>query len=217
MANFNKSYNLHKTAALLILFVFILSGCADIKDVPEQVNEDIPNPVSDFTVKDQYIKGLKWYEQGEYNIAKKFWKPLAQSGDCDSQYGVGLLYLKGLGMGRNYDKAIALWQDAAKRGHGQAQNGLGAIYSRINIPYTSVDCKKGCGEEKDLIQAFKWFGIAVKNNSPRSADIAEKSLNRIRSNMTIEQINEAEFLVDGWQTDSPECVLRDFYLVGIMY
>ena len=90
---------------LTLLFVALFSGCQQVKEIPDEIPEQLPNPVRDFTEKDDYIIGLNWYKQWNYGIAAKYWKPLAAEGDCDAQYALGLLYFEGLGVGHLVDVA----------------------------------------------------------------------------------------------------------------
>lgn len=194
------------------LFFIMLLGCAQVGQIPEQVSKELPNPVSDFTEKDRYVVGLRWYQEGSFDIAGKFWKPLAEGGDCDAQYSMGLLYYEGAGVGKSYGRAVELWTGAARQGHVQAQIALGAVYSHIRIPYTALNCKKGCGEEKDLIGGYKWFGLASKLGSPREVRIAERSINRIGAEMTPAQIGEAKSKIEDWKPIPSQCKPRGVYI-----
>jgi hypothetical protein len=199
---------------LTLVFVVLFSGCQQVKEIPEEIPEQLPNPVRDFTEKDDYLVGLNWYKQWNYQIAAKFWKPLAQGGDCDAQYALGLLYFDGLGVGQSYEKAIELWTRSSDQGQAQAQISLGIVYSRTSLPYTSLDCKSGCGRERDLLMAYKWFGIASEIGSPHEKRIAGESLNKIVPEMTPEEIKEGEALVSAWKPDPARCDTRGYFIVG---
>ncbi|MGH7891862.1 MAG: tetratricopeptide repeat protein, partial [Thermodesulfobacteriota bacterium] len=111
--------------------MILFFGCQQIKEIPDEIPEQLPNPVRDFTEKDNYLIGLNWYQQWNYQIAAKYWKPLAQEGACDAQYALGLLYFEGLGVGQSYERAIDLWTRSADQGQAQAQISLGIVYSRL--------------------------------------------------------------------------------------
>ncbi len=202
------------TALVTLSFLFLGAACQQVKEIPEEIPGQLPNPVRDFTEKDKYMIGLSWYKQRNYDIAAKFWKPLAEEGDCDAQYAMGLLYFEGTGVGKSYGEAVDLWNKSADQGQAQAQISLGVIYSRISIPYTSLDCKRGCGEEKDLVAAYKWFGIAREIGSPHEMRVAGDSLNRIIPDMTPEQISEGDALVDAWEPHPLRCEPRGLYIVA---
>lgn len=199
---------------LTIVSVVLMSGCQQVKEIPDEIPEQLPNPVRDFTEKDNYIIGLNWYKQWNYGIAAKYWKPLALEGDCDAQYALGLLYFDGLGVGRSYERAVDLWTSASDQGQAQAQISLGIVYSRSSLPYTSLDCKSGCGQERDLLKAYKWFGIASKIGSPREQRIAQDSLNKIAPEMAPEEVREGEALVGAWKPDPVRCDTRGYFIVN---
>ena len=193
---------------LFLLVIVFSAGCVEVKEIPGQVKEDIPNPISDFTEKDNFMIGLKWYQQGEFDIAKKFWEPLSERGDCDAEYAMGLLYFTGLGVGRSHDNAIILWNRAAEQAQPQAQVALGAAYSRLNVSYLYIDCGRGCGVNKNLIQGYKWFGLGSKYGSPREIAESERSKSKIAAMMTPEQMDEAQSLVDNWEPEPSKCKSR---------
>lgn len=212
MINFSKRNNKFVILGLLILVLGV--SCQQAKEIPNQLGEDIPNPVSDFTQKDRYKLGLRWYQQGQYDIAKKMWKPLAENGDCDAEYALGLLYFNGLSVRKNRDTAIEWWSRAAEQAQPQALNSLGVVYSYERVPYTTLDCKKGCGEAKNLQEAYKWFGLAVEYGPSREIKFAQKSLDRISSQMTETQINEAKIKIDGWEPKPSKCKSRNLFIVN---
>ena len=198
-------------ALAIVIFFF---SCQQVKEIPDEIPDQLPNPVKDFTEKDDYIVGINWYKQWNYQIAAKFWKPLAKEGDCDAQYALGLLYFEGLGVGQSYDKAIDLWTRSADQGQAQAQISLGIVYSRSSLPYTSLDCRRGCGQGKDPLKAYRWFGIAGEIGSPHEMQVAQDSLKKIVVEMTPEQIKEGDVLVDSWKPDPTRCDTRGIFIVA---
>lgn len=200
---------------LLGCLVLMLSiSCQRAKEIPDQLSEDIPNPVSDFTQKDRYKLGLRWYQQGQYNIAKKMWKPMAQNGDCDAEYALGLLYFNGLSVRKSHSTALKWWGRAARQAQPQALNSLGVVYSHFRVPYTTLDCKKGCGEAKNLTNAYKWFGLAIDYGPPREIKFAQKSIDRISSEMTDDQIIKAKAIIEDWEPKPSICKSRGLFIVN---
>ncbi|GJM16529.1 MAG: hypothetical protein DHS20C13_18560 [Thermodesulfobacteriota bacterium] len=209
-------FNRSNTKLLLLgcLVLMICISCQQTKDIPAQVGEDIPNPVSDFTQKDRYKLGLRWYQQGQYDIAKKMWKPMAENGDCDAQYALGLLYFNGLSVRKNYSTALKWWGRAAQQAQPQSLNSLGVVYSHLRVPYTTLDCRKGCGEAKNLVKGYKWFGLAVEYGPPREIKFAQKSIDRISSEMRDAQINEAKAMIEQWEPKPTKCKSRGLFIVN---
>ncbi len=201
-------------SVFLVLFSLIIcTGCQQVRDIPEEIPEQLPNPVRDFTQKDRYLIGLSWYRQRNYDIAAKFWKPLSTEGDCDAEYAMGLLYFEGLGVGKSFGRAIDLWKRSAEQGQAQAQISLGVVFARISIPYTALDCKNGCGEDKKLAVAYKWFGIASEIGSPHEMKVATDSLSQILPEMTPDEIARGEEMVKAWKPVPVNCQPRGIYLV----
>lgn len=198
----------------LIICIMLAISCQQAKEIPVQVSEDIPNPVSDFTQKDRYKLGLRWYQQGQYQIARKMWKPLARDGDCDAQYAMGLLYFNGLSVRKNRETAILWWERAADQAQPQALNSLGVVYSNQRVPYTTLDCRKGCGKAKNLVKAYKWFGLAEEYGPHREAEFAQEAIKRISSQMNDDEIMKAKSQIEGWAPKPSECKSRELFIVN---
>jgi uncharacterized protein len=93
--------------------------------------------------------GLKAAEKGDYATALREWKPLADKGDADVQYNIGILYQKGRGVAKSYSEAMtaaAKWyRKAADLGHAGAQYNLGLMYA------------KGQGVVQSDFEAIRWY------------------------------------------------------------
>lgn len=99
--------------------------------------------------------GLAAFREGNYAKAFNSWKPLAESGDADAQYNVGLLYMNGLSVKKNSRTARTLFMAAAKQGQADAQYNLGLMYYEGNTVFRS---------NKD---AFNWWKkAAAQNHAP---------------------------------------------------
>jgi len=212
MISFNRSNTKLLLFGCLVLMLSI--SCQQAKEIPSQISEDIPNPVSDFTQKDRYKLGLRWYQQGQYDIAKKMWKPMAENGDCDAEYALGLLYFNGLSVRKNRSTALEWWGRAAEQAQPQALNSVGVVYSHLRVAYTTLDCKKGCGEAKNLITAYKWFGLAIEYGPPREVKFAQKSLDLISSQMTDVEVDGAKIMIEEWEPKPSKCKSRGFFIVN---
>jgi hypothetical protein len=205
LSNLNvKTLNLPIIGLFILVVMIFAVACQDMR----QVKSQLPNPVRDFTEKDPYVIGLRWYEYGEYDIARKYWEPLADDGDCDAEFSVGLLYFEGRAGTKSYEKAREWWTKAADQGQPQAQVALGVMYAHGEIPYSLFQCRRGCGVRKDLVMAYKWFGVVGDSGFPREENQAKKLLETVRWEMTPEQINMADVLIKEWKPDPSACVPR---------
>jgi TPR repeat protein len=93
--------------------------------------------------------GMVAYQEKDYLKAIQLWRPLAQAGNAEAQYRLGVMYAEGRGVAPN-DAEAALWfERAAEQGEAMAQYNLGASYA------------EGSGVRKDMATAAKWFRRAA--------------------------------------------------------
>ena len=90
-------------------------------------------------------KGVNAYSNGDYATALKEWTPLAEQGNADAQYLLGLLYQGGIGVPQD-DKTASKWFTlSAEQGNAHAQTEIGKMYNN------------GTGVPQDYKTALKWF------------------------------------------------------------
>jgi TPR repeat protein len=87
---------------------------------------------------------------GDYATALREWQPLAEQGDARSQYSVGVLYERGLGVDADPAQAVSWYQRAAEQDYALAQYNLGALY------------QQGQGVKPDFVAALKWYRRAAE-------------------------------------------------------
>ena len=56
--------------------------------------------------------GLDAYNRGDFAAARREWQPIAESGDANAQYNLGLLYARGQGTEQSYQAAARMLQIA---------------------------------------------------------------------------------------------------------
>ena len=66
---------------------------------------------------------------GDFAEAYCIMRPLADSGDADSQYNIGWMYLNGYGLRVNDGLALQWWLKASDQGHTDARFSIGMLYS----------------------------------------------------------------------------------------
>ena len=126
-------------------------------------------------------------ERGDYETALREWRKLAQKGDVESQYYLGTLYERGIGVAQNYTEAAKWYQRAAARGDADAKNNLGALY--IN----------GNGVPQDYVQAHMWFNLAAAEDNQS----AKENRDFTAQQMTPEDLAKAEKLAEQWRRKHP--------------
>jgi hypothetical protein len=89
--------------------------------------------------------GLDAYHKGDFATALKEWQPLAEQGEPNSQYNLGLLYARGEGVPQDYKQAIVWYQKAAEQDVPAAEYNLGVMYAN------------GQGVAANPQEAQKWF------------------------------------------------------------
>ena len=107
----------------------------------------------------QFLLGV-YFEKGCRTFSKDnkravFWhKKAAEQGHMQAQYELGLLYMKGVGVGKNEKMACYWFEKAAEQGDIYAQYCLGFNYY------------SGKGVEKDENKCFYWINKAANKGNP---------------------------------------------------
>lgn len=94
---------------------------------------------------ESYQQGFSAYERGDYGQAYRIWLPLAQNGDSDAQFGVGVILDNGQGVPENDAEAAKWYRLAAERGNPDAQFNLALLYD------------SGKGVAVDKAEAAFWY------------------------------------------------------------
>ncbi len=163
-------------------------------------------------------KGWKAYDSLDYATAKAEWESLADAGDADAAYGMGLLYGNGFGVEMNDELALKYYGIAAEKGHADGafnlavmhQNGWGVPQDEgLANQWYEKAADKGNTEAQmalgrfyamdfldtyDPVIAYKWFSLAQKLGD---YDALEKR-EFIATRMTPEQLAEADRLIEQW-------------------
>ena len=118
--------------------------------------------------------GWKAYTAGNYDKAIREWQPLAEAGDYQAAYALGMAFqIKG-----EPAQAVPWYEQAAGAGMAEAQILLGTIYAR------------GTHVPRDVVRAYAWLYKAVKQESPN----ARLMLDSVAGLMTADEIKAAKAL-----------------------
>jgi len=96
------------------------------------------------------------YARGDYVTAMRLWRPLADQGDADAQYNLGLMYFQGTGVLQDYAAAMSWFRKAADQGQAYAQYNLGVMYD------------KGTGVPQDYAAAMSWYRKAADQGNAKA-------------------------------------------------
>jgi TPR repeat protein len=100
--------------------------------------------------------GYQSYLKGDYQAAYKEWMPLAELGDAEAQYNIGVLFDEGAGVDQDLVAAADWYRRAGEQGFMDAQTNLGIMYYH------------GQGVDRHRHEASKWFRMAADQGDPEA-------------------------------------------------
>jgi TPR repeat protein len=130
--------------------------------------------------------------RGNYSVALKQARPLAEQGDARAQAILGLIYYNGRGVSQDYAQGVAWFRKSAAQGNADAQNELGrAYYFGKGVPQDfvesaswsrkaadqghsgaelnmGIDYEKGHGVPQDYKEAAAWYLKAALQGRPEA-------------------------------------------------
>lgn len=131
-------------------------------------------------------------KQGQAAKALPLYLQLAEQGNADAQFHVGLMYAKGQGIAKDEKQAVDWFRQAAEQGHREAQTKLGYMYatgkgvahSYVSAIYWCYQAAKqgdataqynlglmyeqGQGVAQDNSLAISWYSMAAAQGDARS-------------------------------------------------
>ncbi|MDA0590346.1 MAG: tetratricopeptide repeat protein [Planctomycetota bacterium] len=205
-------------AVLAALAVTSLVCQGESKDTPAEEFQKTKSRAEAGDVDAQY-QLAKFYSSGkgtEKNEAEavKWFRCVARQNDARGQSMLGVMYTNARGVGRNYCQAIGWFRKAAAQNSAHAQYNLGYMYAvgkgvpqdqkQASVWYLKAANQNdagsqrimgdryavGRGVDKDFVKACAWTQVVV----PRGGEAARKQLLAIKSQMTPNQITEAQKL-----------------------
>ncbi|MBA6342539.1 sel1 repeat family protein [Colwellia sp. MB02u-10] len=106
-------------------------------------------------------KGYAEFKMAHYDNARKIWQALAERGNAEASFNLGVLYEDGLGVSQSLAQALLHYETAAIDGSFKAQYRLGLIYfvGKI-VPEDKIKAKRwlteaALGGDKDSIEMLK--------------------------------------------------------------
>jgi TPR repeat protein len=129
------------------------------------------------------------YQRGDYGTALRLFRPLAEQGNPDAQFTLGLIYASAQGVVQDFREAEKWFRIAAEQGHAAAQFNLGVMYVAGQVV------------PQNYVLAHVWFNLASAQGDQEAATGREI----IARLMTPAQIAEAWKLAREWKpmTQSP--------------
>lgn len=106
--------------------------------------------------------GYQSYLKGDFEAAYTEWLPLAELGDVEAQYNLGVMYDEGAGVERDLACAADWYRRAAEQGFVDAQTNLGLMYYQ------------GQGVPQDYHEAARWFRQAAEQGDSEATACLER-------------------------------------------
>lgn len=102
----------------------------------------------------RFYFGYKAYLAKDFSSAFIHWEPLAENGNPDAQYFLGIMLLNGEGVKKNWPEAAKWFEASAHQGDVGAQY----IFGEMNL--------KGMGMVRDYRKAGAWFKKSAEQDYP---------------------------------------------------
>jgi TPR repeat protein len=101
-----------------------------------------------------FDEGIAAYQANNMPLAYKEFLAAAEEGHSDSQFNVGLMFERGIGVGQDEKEAIVWYEKSAVQGNALAQYNLAVLYEH------------GRGTAVDFAQANEWYRKASAQGDP---------------------------------------------------
>lgn len=123
------------------------------------------------------------YQRGDYATAMRLYRQMADQGNGNAQFSLGIIYEKSQGVAQDYVEAARWYRLAADQGHPTAQFRLGTMYDN------------GRGVPRDDVLAHMWFSLSVAQGNQEAATNRDIIARRI----TPAQLAQAQKLAREWK------------------
>ena len=108
-------------------------------------------------------KGYAEFKMGHYATAATIWQALAERGNAEANFNLGILDEDGLGTPADMKAAIAHYEKSAQAGSSKAQYRLALLYTA------------GIKVQKDTLKAEKWLKAAAANGDSEAQAMLTKA------------------------------------------
>ena len=166
-----------------------------------------------------FQNGVTASQRGDFATNLREWTPLAEQGDADAQFNLGVMYNQGQGVPQDNKTAVKWYKLAAEQGHASAQHYLGVMYhegqgvpqdNKTAVKWYKLAAEQGDADAqlnlgvmyaapKDYVYAHMWGEIAASNGNKLGAMLRDD----FEKKMTPSQISEAQQL-------ARECVRKKY-------
>lgn len=132
--------------------------------------------------------------RGDYATALENWRPLAEQGDADAQFNMGVSYQNGLGVAQDDSEAVFWYRQAAEQGDKYAQYNLGLRYYN------------GQGVTHNPVMAYMLNILSADQGH----ELARNNRDVILSELSSSQVDEAQLMASKWLVGTALPLFSDF-------
>ena len=165
-------------------------------------------------------KGAIAFKQGEYQKAYEIWLKAAENGDADAQFNIAVMLENGQGISRDLFSALKWYELAARQNYPHALDMSEKVQAKITRLHKKELLKhlpkadagnpqsqiavatiyaEGRFVKQDKIEALKWLFLAAeKVKNPTTTKRVNRLSDRLKEDLTDEQIAEVQQRVDAW-------------------
>jgi TPR repeat protein len=209
---------------LMLVLGFVLGS---YREPLEQKLADLLSPTGVAQSPRDVAAAYAAFDKGGYEKALEIVRPLAENGDARAQSLLARMYYRGRAVRQDHVEALKWFRRAAEQGDATAQFNLGVMYSEgDSVPQDKTEAQRwyrraadqgnpqaqynlglwyAQGEDgtQDNVRAYMWFNVAAASFPPgesRGRSLAVANRDAVATNMTSEQIAEAQKLSREWKT-----------------
>ncbi|MDE0306344.1 MAG: tetratricopeptide repeat protein [Albidovulum sp.] len=133
---------------------------------------------------DNFEDGGFAYQQGDTESALSVWRSMADKGDRDAQFNLGIIYAQGLGIDQDRTRAIDWFRLAAEQGDPIAAFNLGVIFSEkesahldysLAVSFYELAAAKKHPEAMEDLSILFANGMGVERNLSRAVSLATEA------------------------------------------
>lgn len=202
---------------LVVLALSIAVGLAMLAPTAAQ-------DATQLTQDSEYVKGVKAFAEGNFELAADLWLADAHRGAPDAQFNIGVLYIEGKGLPKNRDQAISWFTKAANQGHPEAQYNLGHLLIEqtgdVDKIREGIDWWRKSAEAEFPVAQYNYgralfYGVGVEENREASRPWVEKAAQggNISAQNFLEQ-NKNNFVADAPSASVTEPMVTATMLAG---
>ena len=150
-----------------------------------------------------FNKGMKAYDSGDFKAALVEWVPLAEQGDAEAQYSLGIMHDVGEGVLIDYKRAYMWFNLSSYNGSGSATNKMDALAKKMS--HAQID-KAQDMSRRCLESDYKYCGVTEKEaeklaEAEKWAEVAEIIESIIADGEAVQQLAEDQQMVDSLLVD----------------